>query len=271
MVVKLLKPVKSRKYKREILVLQHVRGGPNIIEHFGAFIEPHINEPALVFERIENDNWKELYPCLSYEDVRHYTYQLLLALDFVHSKGIIHRDVKPHNIMIDHSKRLLRLIDFGLADFYHPHRDYNLRVASRYYKPPEILLGYRRYDYSFDMWSFGCLLAGMIFRMEVLFRGDDDLDQLRCILQLLGGPDLRAYVRRYGMKLDPPVARMVESVKFERQPLYDLVGWDNGHLARGPAVELVERVLVYDHRERWTAREALGCAFYEGMTPDTPQ
>jgi serine/threonine protein kinase len=55
-------------------------------------------------------------------------------------QGIMHRDVKPHNVMIDHSKRSLRLIDWGLAEFYHPGREYNVRVASRYYKGPELLV-----------------------------------------------------------------------------------------------------------------------------------
>ena len=48
--------------------------------------------------------------------------------------GIMHRDVKPHNVMIDHQQRKLRLIDWGLAEFYHPGQDYNVRVASRYFK-----------------------------------------------------------------------------------------------------------------------------------------
>lgn len=54
--------------------------------------------------------------------------------------GIMHRDIKPHNIMIDHEKKILKLIDFGLAEFYFPNKNYNTRVASRYFKSPELLL-----------------------------------------------------------------------------------------------------------------------------------
>lgn len=57
--------------------------------------------------------------------------------------GIMHRDVKPHNVMIDHEHRKLRLIDWGLAEFYHPSQEYNVRVASRYFKGPELLVDYQ--------------------------------------------------------------------------------------------------------------------------------
>ena len=56
----------------------------------------------------------------------------------------------------------LRLIDWGLAEFYHPGQEYNVRVASRYFKGPELLVDLQEYDYSLDMWSFGCMLASMV-------------------------------------------------------------------------------------------------------------
>lgn len=102
----------------------------------------------------------------------------------------MHRDVKPHNVMIDHERRevsvsrlysvpffyrnlKLRLIDWGLAEFYHPKTEYNVRVASRYFKGPELLVDFQEYDYSLDMWSLGCMFASMVwfypFSTSVLF------------------------------------------------------------------------------------------------------
>ena len=67
----------------------------------------------------------------------------------------------------------LRLIDWGLAEFYHPNTEYNVRVASRYFKGPELLVDFQEYDYSLDMWSLGCMFASMVSQMafEFLLRG----------------------------------------------------------------------------------------------------
>lgn len=108
----------------------------------------------------------------------------------------------------------LRLIDWGLAEFYHPAQEYNVRVASRYFKGPELLVDYQvpaaecvnrfvflyslcvlitnsyrwlcsqMYDYSLDMWSLGCMLASMIFLKEPFFHGQDNYDQVKCRIDI---------------------------------------------------------------------------------------
>jgi casein kinase II subunit alpha len=74
----------------------------------------------------------------------------------------MHRDVKPQNIIVNPHKRILKLIDWGLAEFYHMGQDYNVRVASRYFKGPELLVDYNYYDYSLDIWSTGAMFASMV-------------------------------------------------------------------------------------------------------------
>lgn len=122
--------------KREIKILQNLFGGPNVIKLLDVVRDQQSKTPSLIFEHVANTDFKVLYPTFTDRDVRFYMFQLLRALDFAHSKGVMHRDVKPHNIMIDHAKQQLRLIDWGLAEFYFPEREYNTRVASRYFKVP---------------------------------------------------------------------------------------------------------------------------------------
>ena len=92
------------------------------------------------FVDTDNLNFRALYNNFSDDDIRFYIYELLKAMEYSHSKGIMHRDIKPQNIMIDHANKKLRLIDWGLAEFYHPQQEYNVRVASRYFKGPELLI-----------------------------------------------------------------------------------------------------------------------------------
>lgn len=98
----------------------------------------------------------------------------------------MHRDVKPLNIVINPKTNELRLIDWGLADFYKPGQEYNVRVASRYYKGPELLVDDKLYHYSLDVWSLGCTMAAMIFKKDTFFKGSDNYDQLIRIMRVLG-------------------------------------------------------------------------------------
>ncbi|KAM7254671.1 hypothetical protein ACFE04_019912 [Oxalis oulophora] len=203
-VIKILKLVKKKKIKREIKILQNLCDGPNIVKLLDIVRDQQSKTPSLIFEHVNNTDFKVLYPTLSDYDIRYYIYELLKALDYCHSQGIMHRDVKPHNVMIDHEQRKLRLIDWGLAEFYHPGKEYNslsiillsvpdlylyafnfliciynvwlpnfgvpvhtlfsylFSVAADTLKGPELLVDLHDYDYSLDLWSLGCMFAGMV-------------------------------------------------------------------------------------------------------------
>lgn len=106
------------------------------------------------------DNGK--IPIFTDEEIRVYIMKVLEGLNYCHSMGIMHRDIKPQNVLIDQIKRELKIVDWGLADYYLPNKEYNVRVASRYYKGPELLVNNKFYDYSLDIWSLGCMFAGMV-------------------------------------------------------------------------------------------------------------
>ena len=261
-VIKILKPVKKKKIKREIKILQNLRGGINIIELLDVVRDPQSKTPALIFEHVNNTDFKVLYPTLSDMDIRYYLLELLKALDFCHSNGIVHRDVKPHNVMIDHEKRQLRLIDWGLAEFYHPGREYNVRVASRYFKGPELLVDHQEYDYSLDIWSFGCMVASLTFRKEPFFHGHDNQDQLVKIAKVLGTDDLHAYVEKYRIHLDPAYHQLLTGCRPHAKSWMKFVTEDNKHLVSEEVVDLIDNCLRYDHQTRLTAQEAMAHPYF---------
>ncbi len=259
-VIKILKPVKTKKIKREIKILQNLTGGVNVIKLLDVVREPTTKTPSLIFEHVNNTDFKVLYPTLTDYDIRYYINELLKALDFCHSQGVMHRDVKPHNVMIDHSNRELRLIDWGLAEFYHPGKEYNVRVASRYFKGPELLVDLQDYDYSLDMWSLGCMFAGMIFRKEPFFAGHDNYDQLVRIAKVLGTDELYAYLNKYRIELDPNFENLIG--RHSRKPWNKYVTAENQHMVSTEAIDFLDKLLRYDHQERITAKEAQSHPFF---------
>lgn len=217
--------------------------------------DPHSKTSSLIFEHVNNVDFKKMFPTFTDMDIRYYIYELLKALKFCHSKGIMHRDVKPHNVMIDHKTKKLRLIDWGLAEFYHPKQEYNVRVASRYFKGPELLVNMRDYDYSLDMWSLGCMFAGMIFIMHPFFRGRDNYDQLVKIAKILGTHELNEYLAKYKLSMDSHFDDIMGT--YSRKDWRIFVTKDNKHLVTDEALDLLGHLLVYDHQKRLTCQEAM--------------
>lgn len=269
-VIKILKPVRKKKIKREIKILENLKGGTNIIELLDTVRDPISKTCSLIFEFVDASDFKVLFPTLLDIDIRFYIFELLKALDYCHSNGITHRDVKPHNVMIDHKQRKLRLIDWGLAEFYHPGNELNCRVASRYFKGPELLVNMRDYDYSLDMWSLGCMFAGMIFIVHPLFHGRDNDDQLVCITKVLGSQALESWLAKYKIPLPPQFANLVgknssDRPRYPKRPWTRFVNNQNQHLVNDEALDFLDKLLRFDHQTRLTTQEAMAHPYFDSI------
>lgn len=255
-VIKLLKPVRESKINREILILKNLNH-ENIIKLEDVVMDKDSGTFSLIFKYIPHDDTIKLFETFDINDIRYYTRQILEGLKYSHSKGIMHRDIKPHNIIIDQKNRKLLLIDWGLAEFYHQNKDYSVRVASRYYKSPELLVNNPFYNYSLDIWSFGCVFAEMMFKKRPLFKGDNNVDQLYRICKYLGTNDLVKYSEKY--EIDISDFKLTDLPE-ERRDFEDLLLVKSNDYKL--AINLLNKILVYDHIDRYTAEECLNHPFY---------
>lgn len=225
---------------REISVLQSVCGGPNIIRLYDVLIDEATQSPAMVMEYVNFTHHKELYPTLTAADIQYYMKQLLLAIDYLHQRNIMHRDIKPHNVLIDHQKRQLRLIDFGISCWHAPgveHRD----SGTYAYMAPETLFDYNYYDLKVDIWSFGVTLAGLLFKREFLFPGASKNSQLNHYTKAFGTEGLIKLVEDYNIPHDRNITAFKDRPK---RSWTTFVNFHNRQFTSKEAFDVLDRTLM---------------------------
>eukprot|EP01130_Rhizamoeba_saxonica_P013241 TRINITY_DN5626_c0_g1_i1.p1 TRINITY_DN5626_c0_g1~~TRINITY_DN5626_c0_g1_i1.p1 ORF type:complete len:343 (-),score=53.56 TRINITY_DN5626_c0_g1_i1:65-1093(-) len=116
-----------------------------------------------------------------------YIYQLCRGLAYMHSLGICHRDIKPHNLLIDPETHMLKICDFGSAKIILEGKDNVAYICSRFYRAPELLFEATRYTTAIDIWSAGCVLGELILG-ELLFAGENEIQQMHKVIRVLGSP-----------------------------------------------------------------------------------
>lgn len=165
-----------------------------------------------------------------------------------------------------------------MAEFYHQGTEYNVRVASRYFKGPELLVDFQEYDYSLDMWSLGAMFASMIFRKEPFFHGNSNSDQLVKIAKVLGTDDLFEYLDKYDIELDAQYDDILG--RFPKKNWHGFVNAENQRFVSNDAIDFLDKLLRYDHQaslsfihkmeslaklwfqERLTAKEAMAHPYF---------
>ncbi|KAL0586659.1 hypothetical protein ABG067_003647 [Albugo candida] len=174
---------------REISLLKELSSHPNIVRLYEVLYQE--NKLYLVFEFLDFDLKKcieKLPSRMEFLQIKSYLYQLLAGIAFCHTNCVLHRDLKPQNLLIDQYGNL-KLADFGLARAIGiPIRSYTHEVVTLWYRAPEILLGAKHYSTPVDVWSIGCIFAEMVNK-QPLFPGDSEIDELFRIFRVLGTPD----------------------------------------------------------------------------------
>merc|ERR1719172_500348 len=239
---------------REIALLKELNH-PNVVRLLDVFCKP--NKLVLVFEFLENDlkkYMKAMSGRLTPSTVKKLAYQLCRGVEFCHANRIIHRDIKPQNLLID-SRMRLKIADFGLARaFTVPVPKYTHEVVTVWYRPPEILLGSPLYSVPVDLWSIGCVFAEMASGAP-LFAGDSEIDTIFKIFKKLGTPTEAIW---------PGVSELPD---FKPTfPHWRPVGW---HAIRNTAaqmgadgIDLLEKLTAYDPRRRISARRAVSHPYF---------
>lgn len=178
----------NRTALREIKILQEL-SHPNIIGLLDAF--GHQSNVSLVFDFMDTDLEiiiRDRGIVFVPANIKSYIIMTLKGLRYLHNNWILHRDLKPNNLLID-KNGVLKIADFGLARaFGSPNRIYTHQVVTRWYRAPELIYGARMYGTGVDVWAVGCILAELLLR-EAIFPGETDLDQLDKIFTVTGTPD----------------------------------------------------------------------------------
>lgn len=247
---------------REVKILTRLKH-ENIIELLDIVCEDQMDKLKdlyLVQTLMECDLYKLLRSQkLSDDHVCYFTYQILRGVKYIHSSNVLHRDLKPPNLLLN-SNCDLRICDFGLARIADPEYDHTGAlteyVATRWYRAPEVMLNAKGYSKSMDMWSIGCIVAEMLSNRPI-FPGKNYLDQIQKIQEVLGTPtqDETSFI------LNPKARAFLESLPNQQRKPWARM-YPRAEETPG-AFDLLDKLLAFDPRKRITVEEALAHTYME--------
>ncbi|KAK6833949.1 hypothetical protein PG987_008643 [Apiospora arundinis] len=249
---------------REIKLLQSLKH-ENIVNLMEVMVED--NNCYMVFEYLSHDLTGLLnHPSYKLDpaEKKHMAKQLFEGLDYLHGRGVLHRDIKAANILVS-SDGILKIADFGLARFYAKHHrlDYTNRVITIWYRSPELLLGETQYTAAVDVWSAACVMVE-IFTRHAIFPGDGtEINQLDKIYAILGTPN----------KVEWPDLIKMEWFELLRPNYRKPNVFAEKYKERVPAAafELLNSMFHYDPAKRPSAAEVLEHEYFTTEQPPPRQ
>ncbi|PBL02596.1 Pkinase-domain-containing protein [Armillaria gallica] len=245
---------------REIKLLQSLRHA-NVVRLYEILVSS--GAVYMVFEYMDHDLTGILSQSqFSFSDahLKSLCHQMLAGLSYLHHKGVIHRDIKGSNILIN-NRGELKLADFGLARFYQKRRrtDYTNRVITLWYRPPELLFGATVYGPEVDMWSAGCIMLEL-FTKKPVFQGNDEIHQLDVIYRILGTPTQD----RWPDIINLPWYELVKP----RDPVANRFREMFQRWMSPAALDLAEQLLAYDPSKRASAIQAMEAPYFNSEEPE---
>ncbi|KAL6498419.1 hypothetical protein OROHE_026687 [Orobanche hederae] len=247
-------PESVRFMAREICILRRL-DHPNVMK-LEALVTSRVSGSLyLIFEYMEHDLSGLLaLPRIKFTEpqIKCYMQQMLSGLEHCHSRGVLHRDIKGSNLLVD-DKGVLKIGDFGLATSFKPNQNQPLtsRVVTLWYRAPELLLGSTEYGPAIDLWSAGCILAEL-FSGKPIMPGRTEVEQMHKIFKLCGSPS-DEYWRK---------AKLPHASSFKSQRSYKRRVADTFKEFPSSALALLEILLAIDPEERGTASSALKSEFF---------
>lgn len=247
----------NRTALREIKLLQelHHKNLIGLLDVFG-----HMSNVSLVFDFMDTDLEviiKDNSIILTLANIKAYMLQTLQGLEYLHLNWILHRDLKPNNLLVN-AAGILKIGDFGLAKLFgSPNRINTHQVVTRWYRAPELLFGAKQYGIGIDMWAVGCILAELLLRAP-LFPGESDLDQLTKIFSVFGNPTEENWP---GLK---SLSDFVEFKPFQAIPLKNIFT-----AAGDDLLDLIEGLLVLNPIKRKECSECLQMPFFSNKPAPT--
>ncbi len=219
---------------------------------------------TLVFEYLDQDLKKYLDVCdggIDLTIVKSFLFQLLTGVAYCHHHRVLHRDLKPQNLLINREGEL-KLADFGLARaFGIPVRSYTHEVVTLWYRAPDVLLASTKYSTPIDLWSIGCIFVEMV-NGSPIFTGTTEETQLDAIFRYLGPPQTTypGITELPGWRAD--MAQDGRDLGKKEPSLEQILSAKN---LGEEGIDLARKMLVYDPSKRITAQEARAHVYFDDL------